>query len=107
MKVQWQVKMEKGRLPDRVRKGVRRNRGGVAKEGVKLYSSDYLRKLYADYQAHGLPALADDLSKCGNRTSLLRPEEQALLMDIIKRSYLTPEQKSIKATVVDVQRGLT
>jgi len=97
--------MEKGRLPDRVRKGVRRNRGGVAKEGVKLYSSDYLRKLYASYQAHGLPALADDLSKSGNRTSLLRPEEQVLLMDIIKRSYLTPEQKSIKATVVDVQRG--
>jgi putative transposase len=97
--------MEKGRLPERVRKGVRRNRGGVTKDGVKLYSSDYLRKLYADYQAHGLPALADDLAKCGNRTSALRPEEQALLMDIIKSSYLTPERKSIKATVVDVKRG--
>ncbi|MHA7849531.1 transposase [Roseovarius sp.] len=97
--------MEKGRLPERVRKGVRRNRGGGTKDGVKLYSSDYLRKLYADYQAHGLSALADDLTKCGNRTSALRPEEQALLMDIVKSSYLTPERKSIKATVMDVHRG--
>ena len=97
--------MEKGRLPERVRKGVRRNHGGVVKEGIKLYSSDYLRKLYANYQAHGLPALADDLAKSGNRTSALRPEEQALLMDIINGSYLTPERKSIRATVSDVHRG--
>ncbi|SFQ66944.1 Integrase core domain-containing protein [Roseivivax halotolerans] len=97
--------MEKGHLPERVRKGVRRNRGGGTKYGVKLYSSDYLRKLYADYKVHGLRALADELTKSGNRTSPFRPEEQALLMDIINSSYLTPERKSIKATGVDVKRG--
>lgn len=94
-----------GRLPERVRKGVRQNRGGARAQVVSLFSSDYLRKLFARYKADGVQALADDLSKAGNRTSPFLPEEQALLMDIIKSSYLTPERKSMKATVVDVQRG--
>jgi putative transposase len=93
------------RLPDRIRKGVRQNRGGGITRRVGLFSADYLRKLYARYRANGLAALADDLSKSGNRTSPFRPEEQALLTDIVNGSYLTPERKSIKATVADVKRG--
>lgn len=93
------------RLPDRIRKGVRQNRGGGITRRVGLFSADYLRKLYARYRANGLVALADDLSKSGNRTSPFRPEEQALLTDIVNGSYLTPERKSIKATVADVKRG--
>lgn len=41
----------------------------------------------------------------GNRTSRFNPEEEALLMEIIESSYPTPERKSIKATVCDVEHG--
>ncbi|WP_172982818.1 Mu transposase C-terminal domain-containing protein [Roseovarius bejariae] len=92
-------------LPDRIRKGVRQNRGGGITRRVGLFSADYLRKLFARYKNEGVAALADDLSKSGNRTSPFRPEEQALLTDIVNGSYLTPERKSIKATVADVKRG--
>ena len=80
-------------------------RGGQKKVSIELYSSDYLRKLYAAFRKGGVEALVDSLSKSGNRTSQFRPEEQALLMEIVTGSYLTTERKSIKATVIDVQRG--
>ncbi len=67
-------------LPAAVAKAVRKSRGGTNRESVALYTPDYLRKLYQNYQKHGLSALADSLSKSGNRTSSCRPEEQALLM---------------------------
>ena len=80
-------------------------RGGKKKESIELYSSDYLRKLYAAFKKGGVEALVDSLSKSGNRTSQFRPEEQALLMEIVTGGYLTTKRKSIKATVIDVQRG--
>lgn len=84
---------------------VMKKRGGRKTESIEFYSSDYLRKLYASYKKHGPKALVDKLCKSGNRTRSFTSEEQALLMDIIQASYLTTERKSIKATVVDVQRG--
>ena len=84
---------------------VPKKRGGRRTESIEFYSSDYLRKLYASYKKHGPKTLVDKLCKSGNRTRSFTPEEQALLMDIIQGSYLTTERKSIKATVVDVQRG--
>ena len=72
-------------------------RSGQEKVGIELYSSDYLRKLYAAFRKGGVEALVDSLSKSGNRTSQFRPEEQALLMEIVTDSFLTTEQKSIKA----------
>ncbi|SIS16122.1 putative transposase, partial [Roseovarius nanhaiticus] len=97
--------LEHQQLPKSVAKSVRKGRGGGSKNGVVLYSADYLRKLYNRYQKHGLSALADTLSKCGNRSSGFRPAEQSLLMSTIRASYLTLERKTLKATVVDVQRA--
>lgn len=82
---------------------VRRRKGGKPEAALSLYSSGYLRRLVTAYQKHGLAALADNLAKSGNRNSIFRAEEQALLMATIKSSYLTPERKSIKATVIDVK----
>lgn len=97
--------LEHQQLPVSVAKSVRKSRGGSDKSSVSLYTPDYLRKLYRNYKKHGLPALADSLSKSGNTTSCFRPEEQALLMETIRTSYLTRERKTLKLTVVDVQRA--
>ena len=97
--------LENQQLPKSVAKSVRKGRGGGSKEGLALYSADYLRKLYKKYENDGLSALADSTSKSGNRTSGIRPAEQALLMATIRTSYLTLERKTLKATVVDVQRA--
>jgi len=97
--------LEHQQLPARVAKSVRKSRGGDDKDGVGLHTADYLRKLYFKYQKHGLSALADTLSRSGNRTSCFRPDELALLMQTIRASYLTLERKTLKATVVDVQRA--
>ena len=97
--------LEHGQLPKRIAKSVRKGRGGGHKEGLELYSADYLRKLYKEYETRGLSALADSTSKCGNRNSGFRPAEQSLLMSTIRTSYLTLERKTLKTTVVDVQRA--
>jgi putative transposase len=97
--------LEDQQLPEAVAKSVRKKRGGGSKDSIALYSGDYLRKLYSNYQKYGLSALADTLSKSGNRHSLFRPAEQSLLMSTIRTSYLTLERKTLKTTVVDVQRA--
>lgn len=97
--------LEHQQLPQSVAKSVRKSRGGGNRSIVELYTPDYLRKLYKQYQKHGLSALADSMSKCGNSTSGFGPDVQALLMSTIRSSYLTPERKTLKATIVDVQRA--
>ncbi|SFF21277.1 putative transposase [Sulfitobacter brevis] len=97
--------LEHQQLPEAVAKSVRKKRGGGSKDGIALYSGDYLRKLYKNYQKYGLSAVADTLSKSGNRHSGIRPAEQSLLMKTIRTSYMTLERKTLKATVVDVQRA--
>ncbi|MEI4263341.1 Mu transposase C-terminal domain-containing protein [Roseovarius sp. D0-M9] len=97
--------LENKQLPDRIANTVRKSQGGSSTAGVKLYTADYLRKLYSNYQKVGLSALTDDLAKAGNRTGCFKPKEQALLMDTIRKSYLTLERKTLKATVVDVKRA--
>jgi putative transposase len=72
---------------------------------VSLYSADYLRKLYKAYEKYGPAAFADRLANCGHRSSILRPEEQSLLMETIRSSYLTLERKTLKITVSDVRRA--
>lgn len=97
--------LKRQQLPASVAKSVRKGRGGGAKYSVTLYTADYLRKLYNNFKKHGLSALVDSLSKSGNRTSSFRPEEQELMMATIRASYLTMERKTLKLTVVDVQRA--
>ena len=83
----------------------RKSRGGNTTISLELYHPSYLVKQVRAYQKEGLSALADGLSKSGNRTSKFRPEELSLMMELIERSYLTLERKTIKATVNDVHRG--
>jgi putative transposase len=83
----------------------RKNRGGNTTLGLELYHPNYLVKLVRAYEKGGLPALGDNLAKSGNRSTQFRPEEVALMMEIIQTSYLTLERKTIKATVKDVQRA--
>jgi len=97
--------LEHQQLPQSVAKTVRKGRGGGDRSSVELYTADYLRKLYKQYQKHGLAALVDSLSKSGNSTSGFGPEEQALMMSTIRSSYLTLERKTQKATIFDVQRA--
>ncbi|MDF1774246.1 MAG: DDE-type integrase/transposase/recombinase [Pseudophaeobacter sp. bin_em_oilr2.035] len=97
--------LEHQQLPQSVAKSVRKGRGGGNRSIVELYTADYLRKLYKQYQKHGLSALADSMSKCGNSTSGFGPDVQALLMSTIRSSYLTRERKTLKATIIDVQRA--
>ncbi|MCF3595752.1 hypothetical protein LZG00_17315 [Rhodobacteraceae bacterium LMO-12] len=97
--------LEHQQLPKSVAKSVRKGRGGGNKDGIVLYSADYLRKLYKKYRKQGLSALADTLSKCGHPNRGFRPAEQSLLKSTIRTSYLTLERKTLKTTLVDVQRA--
>lgn len=96
---------ETGRLPRSVEAKTKRRRGGSSGKTVSAYNADYLRKLASRYERHGPAVLADSLCKSGNRTSPFGPEEQALMMQTIKESYLTPERRPIARTVEDVKRA--
>lgn len=84
---------------------LRKRKGGKSIAAVELYASDSLRKFVTKYRRHGPEALADGFAKSGNRSRVFSGEELALMMDLIKASYLTTEQKTKKHTVQDVQIG--
>lgn len=94
---------EQGALPQKAMKGIRKKRGGAETKAVSLYTADYLRS--SKDSKCGLAALADNLSRSGNRTSAFKPDDLVLMMHVIRGSYLTPERKSLKATVLDVERA--
>lgn len=107
--------LKENQLPPAIAKRLRKERGGYKKARkqnsaksivgkVCLLAADTLRKLYAKFKKYGLGALADSLSKSGNWSSPLRTDELVLLVKTVKESYLTPERKTLKATLADVRR---
>ena len=80
-----------------------KRRGSVARMSLKAVHPRTLRKWVKAYLGFGIGGLADSISNRGNRNSHFRPEERQLMMEVIRRSYLSLNCPSQETTFGDVK----
>ncbi len=89
-----------------IKQGLRRkSKGGVVVHSLAPVHARTLRSWLSAFEKFGSAGLADSIAKRGNNNSYFSPEERALLMSAVRKSYLSANQPTKLTTFNDVKRA--
>lgn len=87
----------------RAAEGRRKSAGGMARTTLSGFHPRTLLKHLRDEERFGKAGLADRIAARGNHNPRYSPEVQALVMSVIRKTYLNLNRGTIKQTIDDVE----
>ncbi|TLP58515.1 transposase family protein [Parasedimentitalea maritima] len=105
-----ELELEEKELFEKAEEKANRKRaknGGTAQTVLTMPHPRTLRRWYKRYEKHGLICLSDENWKKGNRSSYFSPEENLLMNNTIRESYLSEQRRTKAGTYQDMKMAFS